>query len=116
MPVHMFVYWATLSYVRELLHEGAEIYLYQNGFLHAKTIVVDGKLSSVGTANIDVRSFRLNFEVNAFLYDVNTAKELVDAFEQDILISTQMTKSLYEKRSLVIKFKESVSRLLAPIL
>src|SRR5690625_2628705 len=116
MPVHMFVYWATLSYVRELLHEGAEIYLYQNGFLHAKTIVVDGKLSSVGTANIDVRSFRLNFEVNAFIYDIEFAKKLVNVFEQDIMLSTQMTKRLYERRSIMIRFKESISRLLSPIL
>ncbi|MEI3604292.1 cardiolipin synthase [Pseudogracilibacillus sp. SE30717A] len=115
-PDHMFVYWATLSSIGELLNEGAEVYLYQNGFLHAKTIVVDGKLSSVGTANIDVRSFRLNFEVNAFLYDADIAKQLVEAFNQDILVSTQMTKSLYEKRSMGIKFKESVSRLLSPIL
>ena len=56
-PDHMFVYWATLSSIGELLNEGAEVYIYQNGFLHAKTIVVDEKLSSVGTANIDVRSF-----------------------------------------------------------
>ena len=115
-PDHMFVYWATLSYVGELLHEGAEIYLYQNGFLHAKTIVVDGKLSSVGTANIDVRSFRLNFEVNAFLYDIDIANKLVAVFQRDINMSTQMTKSLYEKRSIGIKFKESISRLLSPIL
>lgn len=115
-PDHIFVYWATLSSVGELLNEGAEIYLYQNGFLHAKTIVVDGKLSSVGTANIDVRSFRLNFEVNAFLYDVAIAQELVKAFKEDINLSTQMTKSLYEQRSLWIKFKESISRLLSPIL
>ncbi len=115
-PDHIFVYWATLSSIGELLNEGAEVYLYQNGFLHAKTIVVDGKLSSVGTANIDVRSFRLNFEVNAFLYDADIAQELVAAFKEDILVSTQMTKSLYEKRSLGIKFKESVSRLISPIL
>jgi len=115
-PDHMFVYWATLSSIGELLNEGAEVYLYQNGFMHAKTIVVDGKLSSVGTANIDVRSFRLNFEVNAFLYDADIAAKLVKAFEQDILISTQMTRSLYEKRSIGIKFKESISRLLSPIL
>ncbi|HIV74843.1 MAG TPA: cardiolipin synthase [Candidatus Pseudogracilibacillus intestinigallinarum] len=115
-PDHIFVYWATLSSVGELLNEGAEIYLYQNGFLHAKTIVVDGKMSSVGTANIDVRSFRLNFEVNAFLYDVKIAQQLVDTFEQDIMLSTQMTKQLYEQRSLWIKFKESISRLLSPIL
>ncbi|MEJ8776990.1 cardiolipin synthase [Pseudogracilibacillus sp. ICA-222130] len=115
-PDHIFVYWATLSSVGELLNEGAEIYLYQNGFLHAKTIVVDGKMSSVGTANIDVRSFRLNFEVNTFLYDVKIAQQLVDIFEQDIMLSTQMTKQLYEQRSLWIKFKESISRLLSPIL
>ena len=73
-------------------------------------------MSSVGTANIDVRSFRLNFEVNAFLYDVKIAQQLVDTFEQDIMLSTQMTKQLYEQRSLWIKFKESISRLLSPIL
>lgn len=115
-PDHLFVYWATLSHVGELLDEGAEVYLYQNGFLHAKTIVVDGKLSSVGTANIDMRSFRLNFEINAFIYDIEFAQKLVKIFEEDIKLSTQMTKSLYEKRSLVIKFKESISRLLSPIL
>src|SRR5690606_429956 len=92
------------------------LYLYQNGFLHAKTIVVDGKLSSVGTANIDVRSFRLNFEVNAFIYDPKFALRLVKIFEDDIKLSTQMTKSLYQKRSIVIRFKESISRLLSPIL
>jgi len=115
-PDHPFVYWATLSYSGELLNAGAEIYIYQNGFLHAKTIVVDGKISSVGTANIDVRSFRLNFEVNAFLYDKDIARQLVDEFKRDISLSTQMTDKLYAKRSLIIRFKESVSRLLSPIL
>ncbi|GGB35331.1 cardiolipin synthase [Virgibacillus dakarensis] len=115
-PDHPFVYWATLSYVGDLLNAGAEVYIYQNGFLHAKTIIVDGKIASVGTANIDVRSFRLNFEVNAFLYDAVIAEKLVEAFQHDISLSTQMTKKLYEKRSLGIRFKESLSRLLSPIL
>src|SRR5690625_4868550 len=115
-PDHPFVYWATLSHIGSLLNVGAEVYIYQNGFLHAKTIIVDGKISSVGTANIDVRSFRLNFEVNAFLYDQAIAKKLVDEFQHDISLSTQMTDKLYAKRSLVIRFKESVSRLLSPIL
>lgn len=115
-PDHPFVYWATLSYTGELLNAGADIFMYQNGFLHAKTIVVDGKISSVGTANIDVRSFRLNFEVNAFLYDQDIAQQLVEAFQNDMMLSTQMTQKLYAKRSLGIRFKESVSRLLSPIL
>ncbi len=93
-PDHPFVYWATLSYAGELLQENAEVFMYQNGFLHAKTIVVDGKIASVGTANIDVRSFRLNFEVNAFLYNTKFAEKLVDIFEKDITYSTQMTQKL----------------------
>lgn len=115
-PDHPFVYWATLSYVGELLEAGAEAYIYQKGFLHAKTIVIDGKIASVGTANIDVRSFRLNFEANAFLYDKTFAGELVKVFHQDIKNSSQITEKLYKERSLIIKFKESVSRLLSPIL
>ncbi|MEN1967550.1 cardiolipin synthase [Lentibacillus sp. N15] len=115
-PDHPFVYWATLSYIGDLLNAGAEVFIYQPGFLHAKMIIVDGEISSVGTANIDVRSFRLNFEVNAFLYDTEIAEKLVEAFEQDIAMSTQMTKKLYEKRSIGIRFKESLSRLLSPIL
>ncbi|MBM7601142.1 cardiolipin synthase [Virgibacillus halotolerans] len=115
-PDHPFVYWATLSYIGDLLEAGADVYVYQGGFLHAKTIVVDGKIASVGTANIDVRSFRLNFEVNAFLYDKEITQRLVDAFILDASQSTQMTKKLYEKRSLGIRFKESISRLISPVL
>lgn len=65
-PDHPFVYWATYSYIGELLKAGASVFIYDNGFIHAKTIVVDEEISSVGTANIDMRSFKLNFEVNAF--------------------------------------------------
>lgn len=115
-PDHPFVYWATLSYIGDLLQAGAEVYIYQNGFLHAKTIVVDGKIASVGTANIDVRSFKLNFEGNAFLYDSGISQQLATSFMKDVSLSTQMTKKLYEKRSLGIRFKESLSRLLSPIL
>jgi len=115
-PDHPFVYWATLSSSGDLLKAGAEVYIYQNGFLHAKTLIVDGKIASVGTANIDVRSFRLNFEINAFLYDTEIAKNLVKKFNEDIELSTQMTEKLYEQRTLGIRFKESVSRLISPVL
>ncbi|MFD2044346.1 cardiolipin synthase [Ornithinibacillus salinisoli] len=115
-PDHPFVYWATLSYVGDLLAAGAEVYIYQKGFLHAKTIIVDGKIASVGTANIDVRSFRLNFEVNAFLYNQSLAERLLESFEGDIQHSSQMSLKLYAKRSIGIRMKESISRLLSPIL
>lgn len=115
-PDHVFVYWATLSNVGELLKTGAKIYIYDNGFIHAKTIVVDEEVSSVGTANIDVRSFRLNFEVNAFIYSEKVAKQLVKAFDHDLTLSYQLTLEEYNKRSFYIRFKESISRLLSPIL
>lgn len=115
-PDHMFVYWATYSYVGQLLAAGAKIYIYENGFIHAKTIVVDDEVSTVGTANIDVRSFSLNFEVNAFIYDKKISHELAEIFERDILDSTELTLATYHNRSNVIKLKEAFSRLLSPIL
>ena len=115
-PDHPFVYWATYFHVGELLKAGAKIYIYDNGFIHAKTIIVDGKLASVGTANIDVRSFKLNFEVNAFLYDEEIGVSLTESFNKDLIVSTELTLDQYKQRSLKIRFKESISRLLSPIL
>src|SRR5699024_7200167 len=106
-PDHPFVYWATLSHIGDMLRAGAEAYIYQNGFLHAKTIVVDGKVSSVGTANIDVSRFRLKFEVNDFLYDNEFATELLQAVYLDMTLATQMTKKLYDDMLFFIRFKES---------
>lgn len=115
-PDHIFVYWASLSYIGELLKSGVKSYKYIKGFVHSKAIVVDGKISSVGTANMDLRSFRLNFEVNAFIYDSNISSKLQATFEEDIKDCIEITHELYENRSIVIKFKESLSRLLSPVL
>ncbi|WP_018924394.1 cardiolipin synthase [Salsuginibacillus kocurii] len=115
-PDHIFVYWATYWYMGELLKAGARFYIYDHGFIHSKTMVVDHKVSSVGTANIDVRSFRLNFEVNAFIYHRETSNELARIFEKDMEASWEMTMERYKARSRWIRFKESISRLLSPIL
>lgn len=115
-PDHMFVYWATYSYVGQLLHAGAKIYIYENGFIHAKMIVIDDEASTVGTANIDVRSFSLNFEVNAFIYNHTISHRLAEIFEKDMLDCTELTLEMYENRTFFIKVKESISRLLTPIL
>lgn len=115
-PDHPFVYWATYSNIGDLLMAGATVYVYQKGFLHAKTIVVDDEIASVGTANIDVRSFRLNFEANAFLYHPDVAGALADRFHEDMVDSTELTYKLYQSRSKWIRFKEAISRLLSPIL
>ena len=90
--------------------------MYNNGFLHVKGLTVDGLVSCFGTANMDIRSFELNFEVNAVIYSEETTKKLEEAFEQDILNSTLVTKRLYEERNLLIRGKEQFSRLLSPLL
>lgn len=115
-PDHPFVYWASLSYIGELLKSGVRSYTYHKGFIHSKMIVIDGSISSIGTANMDVRSFKLNFEVNAFIYDSNLSTTLEDIFKNDINDCKEITKKTYENRSLIIKLKESIFRLLSPVL
>ena len=116
MPDHIFVYWATYSYVGELIRSGVKVYIYDNGFLHAKTLVVDSQVASVGSANFDKRSFSLNFESNAIIYDRGIACKMESAFENDITLCHQLTQELYDQRSLIIRFKESIARLLTNIL
>ncbi|MEK3884080.1 cardiolipin synthase [Paenibacillus sp. PL2-23] len=115
-PDHFFVYWATHSYLGELLASGVRVYLYERGFLHAKTLVVDGKVASVGTANLDIRSFKLNFEMNAFIYDKETSQKLQTLFQEDVRLARRLTMEDYGRRPLFNRFKESISRLLSPIL
>lgn len=115
-PDHIFIYWVTLSYVGELIEYGAKIFIYENGFLHAKTIVVDDSVCSVGSCNFDIRSFRLNFETNAFIYDKKVATQLKNIFVEDIKKCTYYNKELYQNRSRRIKIKESISRLFSPLL
>lgn len=116
-PDHPFVYWASSSYAGELLKYGAKLYNYnENAFLHAKTIVIDDSICSIGTANMDIRSFELNFEVNAFIYSSEIAKQQRSIFENDILNSKEITLDMYNSRLTSIKIKESISRLLSPLL
>ncbi len=83
-PDHPFVYWAGLSYIGELLEAGVKFYTYQNGFLHSKTFIMDDFVTSIGTANLDIRSFKLNFEVNAFIYDEDVNRRMVEQFKRDL--------------------------------
>lgn len=115
-PDHPFVYWATYSYIGELLEAGAKCYTYDNGFLHAKGMVVDGVVSCYGTANMDIRSFRLNFEVNAVIYSVKTAERMEAIFLEDLKSCTRITRYLYGRRPFAVRVKEQFSRLLSPLL
>ena len=115
-PDHPFVYWATYSNVGSLMKMGAEVYMYQPGFLHQKVFIVDDEVLSVGTTNVDNRSFILNFEVNAFMYDEKEAAAHRKIFEADIKNCEILTEAKYESRSLWIKMKEGLANLISPIL
>ena len=115
-PDHVFMKWAASAYIGDLLNAGAKVYLYQNGFIHAETIVADGKVCTVGTANMDMRSYCLNFEVNAFIYDDRVANNLETQFFKDIEDCKVMTKEEYDKRSISLRIRESIIRLISPIL
>ncbi|NLK43976.1 MAG: cardiolipin synthase [Tissierellia bacterium] len=115
-PDHPFVYWASMSYIGELLEAGVKFYTYEKGFLHSKVVLMDDFVSSVGTANLDIRSFKLNFEVNAFIYDETINLKLTDRFLDDLKNCKEITLEEYSKRSKIVRIKESFSRLLSPIL
>ncbi|MGL5648480.1 MAG: cardiolipin synthase [Clostridium sp.] len=115
-PDHKFMAWAASSYIGELLEAGVRVFYYENGFVHAKVLVVDEMVSSIGTANMDIRSFRLNFEVNSFIYDEEISSKVVKSFERDLTESREISVKEYNERSITLKVLESITRLLSPIL
>lgn len=115
-PDHPFVYWATVSYAGELLKYGVKVYLYMGGFLHAKGMMIDGMVSTYGTANVDERSFELNYEVNTVIYDDKTTKMLEAVFFEDMQKCEQMGMYTYAKRSIKVRIKEQIARLISPLL
>ena len=107
---------AAKSYYTELLEAGVQIYLYQKGFVHAKTMVADRALAIVGTANMDYRSFDLNFEVNAVVYDESLAAELADNFQIDLQDAEQIEIQSWLDRPKHIQLIEKIVRLISPML
>lgn len=116
IPDHQTTFWASRSYFEELLAVGVRIYQYQKGILHAKILIVDGQLGSVGSTNFDTRSFLLNFEISAFVYHSDLARRLEKDFYQDLNDSVEIIYEEFEQRPLSEKFKESSARLLSPLL
>lgn len=106
---------ATHSYIKDMLEYGIKVYLFQDGFLHSKCMVVDDSLVSIGSANMDIRSFELSFETNAFIYDETTAIRARNIFIEDVEKSQLITKSKWNKRPKWNRFMESVMRLFTPV-
>lgn len=115
-PDHPIVYRATEYYAKLIEETGATIYIYTHGFLHSKMMVVDGEIATVGTSNFDVRSFKLNFEVNTFIYDLKVTKELANVFIRDSRYCRIADHYYFKQQSHWRKFKQNFSRLFSPIL
>ena len=114
-PDHLHVYLSGISYLEEAEAAGVQIYRYQPGFLHQKVVLIDDHVSCIGTANLDNRSMRLNFEVTMLLIDEDFAKQVEAMLREDLANSTMASKDDYTKRSLPYRFLVRVCRLLAPI-
>jgi cardiolipin synthase A/B len=108
-------YWNTRSYIDELMEAGIKIYLYSKGFNHSKYILVDNVFSSVGSANVDMRSFELNFEVAALIYDESFAARLLQVFRDDVADSYRVDTIQWAKRKRILRYKESLARIFGPL-
>jgi cardiolipin synthase len=111
-----FVHWASLANAGELLEAGVRVFSYTQGFLHAKTVTIDDSVTSIGSANWDLRSFKWNFETNAVIYDREFGARYRRIFEDDMTRCTEITKDSYAMRSRATRFKESTSRLVSGVL
>jgi cardiolipin synthase len=108
--------WAANTYAREVAEAGAKVWLYEDGYLHAKTITVDGAVASVGSANWDIRSFSINYELNAVVYDATLARGLEDAFARDLPRCWRFEPGRYRRKPWAVRFRDSVARLASPLL
>ena len=103
-------------FIGELLELGADILEYEKGFLHCKVIMVDGEVVSMGSCNVDYRSFYQNFEINVNIYEKDVVGEFEKQFTKDIAASERISYPNYRSRALWRKVKEAVFRLFAPVL
>ena len=108
--------WASNTYIADIVGAGVRVFLYEKGYLHAKTISIDSEICSIGSANIDIRSLSINYELNAVLYDEALARELEGDFERDLADCSEFDLAAYQARSPALRFRDSLTRLLSPLL
>lgn len=107
---------AARSYYRGLLEAGAKIYLYRRGFLHAKVMLIDHWMATVGSANLDVRSFYLNYELNAFVFDRPLVETMATQFMRDLADATRRNLADEDNLPLWRRLAQQSARLLSPLL
>lgn len=108
--------WAGNTFIDDIVAAGVRVFLYQKGYLHAKTISIDSEICSIGSANIDIRSFSINYELNAVFYSSRIAREIESDFERDLEYCNEFDPAAYRNRGLAIRFRDSVARVLSPLL
>lgn len=113
---HFMVYWASRSYYEGLLAAGIRIYEYQNGFIHSKILIIDDELASIGTANMDMRSFNQNFELTAMIYDREVVARAQKQFRADLEQSREVIPEEFQQRSVLKRTTESICKLFSPLL
>ena len=107
---------AAFYILHKLMKRGAKVYLFNGGFHHSKVMMVDGSFCTVGTANLNSRSLRYDYETNAFIFDPETTAELTGMFEHDKGRSTLLTPEVWKERSAWKKFVGWFAHLLTPFL
>ena len=113
---HLIVWLAAFSYFEEMADEDIRFFKYTRGFLHQKVMLVDNEASAIGTANMDNRSFRLNFEVTALIIDDEFNNEVADMIEADLENCREYDQSEYENKPFWFKLGVRMARLASPIL
>lgn len=108
--------WAGNTFIADVVQAGVRVFLYEKGYLHAKTISIDSEVCSIGSANIDIRSFSINYELNAVLYSRRLAEQLESDFKRDLDDCTEFDLTAYRKRNVALRFRDSTARLLSPLL
>jgi cardiolipin synthase len=116
VPDTWLVHLATLSYVEEMMRSGVRVWQYKKGFLHAKTLVIDNLVAVVGSANMDLRSFYSNFEINAHLFNPEAISRIEKDILQDIEDSMEINLQKFLERPRYQKVKEAMARILSPLL
>lgn len=109
-------YWVAFTFFEPLLRAGVNIYLYKAGFLHTKVVIADDLISTSGSCNMDQRSFFLDYELNAIFYDKQVTRTFIDHFEEDIKQCEKLTLEKYQQISRAAKFRNSVFRMISPLL
>ncbi|WP_190285258.1 cardiolipin synthase [Clostridium sp. JN-1] len=114
---HILVHCASVTYLEDLVRNGVKLYFYdRNSFIHAKTTSIDGDLCTIGTANMDIRSYELNYEINAVIYDEAATEELENLFFEDLKKSKRISVEYFDNLPLHIKVFEAFCRIFSSLM